>query len=324
MHRARPPTDAVQAGKRELCFERPDQVRSREDDAAAAAGRQPDRAGAVTTGRGGLEVDRNERGHRRDARRRSPTGWKRNTGLGEIAEPVRRGRRRLAQSRRPLDGCCVGCPCLATPPNGQRTSRRVGGTPLVDVDISRLCFLVGLHDAGKANHGFQARLRRERPDAGHIAPLWGSSARGCTFIERIACCISKFARLCRPPRWQAWFGGPDTERYLWGVILAHHGSLPERTSAIPPDPRLWRQRGGYDPIAALQALADAMEKVFPDAFAPENRGPLPASTRFQHAFAGFVTLADWLGSDETVFGSRVAARRPASSEWRGRGNGQRT
>ena len=175
----------------------------------------------------------------------------------------------------------------------------LAGHPLSTVDISRLCFLVGLHDAGKANHGFQARLRRERPDAGHIAPLWGLLAK--RHLHRAHRVLYQQVReALSAPRWRAWFGGPDTERDLWGVILAHHGSLPERAAGTP-DPRLWRRRGGYDPIAALRTLADAMAEVFPDAFAPENHGPLPTSTRFQHAFAGLVTLADWLGSDETVF-----------------------
>ena len=220
--------------------------------------------------------------------------------MGEIAEPARRGWRRVAQSRRPLDGCRVGGlgPLLRLPTVRERLGT-LAGHPLSTVDISRLCFLVGLHDAGKANHGFQARLRRESPDAGHIAPLWGLLAkRRLHRAHRVL--YQQVREALSAPRWRAWFGGPDTERDLWGVILAHHGSLPERAAGTP-DPRLWRRRGGYDPIAALRTLADAMAAAFPDAFAPENHGPLPTSTRFQHAFAGLVTLADWLGSDETVF-----------------------
>ena len=39
----------------------------------------------------------------------------------------------------------------------------------------------------------------------------------------------------------------------------------------------------------------------PEAFGKPPHAPLPSQSRFQHAFAGLVTLADWIGSDETVF-----------------------
>ncbi len=290
----------MQAGKRELCFERPDQVRSREDDAAAAAGREPDGAGTVATGRGSLEVDRDEGGHRKmRGDDRPPDGSVTLAWAKSPNRPDAVGAGWLSLVDHSTDVALVARALLRLPTVRERLGA-LAGHPLSTVDISRLCFLVGLHDAGKASHGFQARLRRERPDAGHIAPLWG--LLGKRHVHRAHRVLYQQVReALSAPRWRAWFGGPDTERDLWGVILAHHGSLPERTSAVAPDPRLWRRRGGYDPIAALQALADAMVEVFPDAFAAENREPLPASTRFQHAFAGFVTLADWLGSDETVF-----------------------
>lgn len=53
----------------------------------------------------------------------------------------------------------------------------LAGRPLTDVDVARLCFFVGLHDAGKVNHGFQAKLRNEQPWAGHIGPLWAIQGR---------------------------------------------------------------------------------------------------------------------------------------------------
>ena len=49
----------------------------------------------------------------------------------------------------------------------------LAGRPLSGIDIDRLCFFVGFHDAGKVNHGFQAKLRSEKPYVGHIGPLWG-------------------------------------------------------------------------------------------------------------------------------------------------------
>ena len=94
----------------------------------------------------------------------------------------------------------------------------------------------------------------------------------------------------------------DCERELWGVILAHHGNLPAIDN-LWPKLGLWRSRDGYDPLAALSELAESTARMFPEAFADNDDGhePLPGQPRFQHAFAGLVTLADWLGSDETVF-----------------------
>ena len=59
------PAQTVEAGEREPCDWRPDQVGSGQDDPAAAAGSEADRAGAVAAGGGGLEVDRDERSRRR-------------------------------------------------------------------------------------------------------------------------------------------------------------------------------------------------------------------------------------------------------------------
>ena len=48
-------------------------------------------------------------------------------------------------------------------------------------------------------------------------------------------------------------------------------------------------------------MVEVMDRMFPDTLDDHNHEQLPGQSRFQHAFAGFVTLADWLGSDETVF-----------------------
>lgn len=176
----------------------------------------------------------------------------------------------------------------------------LAGRPLTDVDVARLCFFVGLHDAGKVNHGFQARLRNEKPCAGHIGPLW--AILGCTHPIVANHKIRGGVRSAlSAARWRSWIKGRDAEIELWGVILAHHGSLPP-IDTVRPEPRLWYPLNGFDPIATLADLAEIVAEMFPDSFVDDHE-PLPSQTRFQHAFAGFVTLADWLGSDEKVFGS---------------------
>ena len=175
----------------------------------------------------------------------------------------------------------------------------LAGRHLSDVDVARICFLCGLHDAGKANHGFQARLRNEKPDAGHIGPLWAILEPESLFSQAHRAIQRGVRRALMGSRWKSWFDDRDHERELWGVILAHHGSLP----ADPPlpGPGLWRPRDGYDPIQALTELAEVVAGMFPEAFSEDTSDLLPSKSRLHHALAGLVTLADWLGSDDAVF-----------------------
>ncbi|MDE0104386.1 MAG: CRISPR-associated helicase Cas3' [Bryobacterales bacterium] len=174
----------------------------------------------------------------------------------------------------------------------------LAGRALDDTDTARLCFLAGLHDAGKVNHGFQAKLRSEWPQAGHIAPIWAAMRKKRSYdpLERRA--IHHIGSALMKRHWRTWFEDKEAVREFWGVILAHHGSLPSEFLHVGPD--IWRRKGSYDPISALVDLAAVVSRMTPAAL--RDGGPkLPSAARFQHAFAGLVTLADWLGSDDTVF-----------------------
>ena len=176
----------------------------------------------------------------------------------------------------------------------------LAGHPLSSIDVDRLCFLAGLHDAGKVNHGFQAKLRGEKAYTGHIGPLWAIMGRRAHLIEAHRTIRRDVRRALRASRWQSWFQNDAEEREFWAVILAHHGNL-SPIDKVHPEPALWHPRGGYHPIASLTGLVEIMDRMFPGVLAENNSEPLPGQSRFQHAFAGFVTLADWLGSDKTVF-----------------------
>ena len=103
--------------------------------------------------------------------------------------------------------------------------------PLSDRDVVRLCFFVGLHDAGKVNHGFQAKLRGDKPFAGHIGPLWAILGRPRHPLEAHRTIYRDLSRALIASRWQSWFHHDrDAEREMWGVILAHHGNLIEGMS----------------------------------------------------------------------------------------------
>ena len=291
------PAQAVESGERKLRAGWTDQVGSGEDYPAAVAGCEADRAGAVAADRSGLEVDRDEGAHwiMRSSDELPPAG---SVPLAWAKSPNRRGASSgwLNLVDHSIDVAAVGAELLRLPTIRKRLSA-LAKRPLSDIDVGRLCFFIGLHDAGKVNHGFQAKLRGQKPDAGHIGPLWSIVGRSHVFKAHRTLCRELRESLASA-RWRSWFDDRETERDLWAVILAHHGSLPDPP---PFDPRLWGRRDGYDPLGALKALAGTMVEMFPSAFEPSHPAQLPTAPRFQHAFAGLVTLADWIGSDETVF-----------------------
>ena len=200
---------------------------------------------------------------------------------------------------------------ILTLPTLARRLEGLGGGKLSGSSRSRLCFLVGLHDTGKAVHGFQARLRGEKPDCGHIAPLWDVLEGGAPTDQDKMLRRDLLAAVGQP-RWQGWFqpwdpdpdsaeAPPDAKAvrgWFWQAVLAHHGSLPAGAGNLPSDQ--WRPRAGYAPLEALAALSEALAVMFPAAY-DADAPPLPASPRFLHALAGLITLADWLGSDQNVF-----------------------
>ena len=165
---------------------------------------------------------------------------------------------------------------------------------LTTTDFARMGFFAGLHDIGKVNHGFQAKLRGKKPDAGHIGPIWSivcDSPPG-----RLS---SDIRRALRRRDWKGWFADKEDETAWWNAVFAHHGSLPP--GGTRPDPRLWEERNGYSPLSALADTTTVLRAMFPVAFDEAAAATLPSTPRFMHAVSGLVTLADWLGSDRNVF-----------------------
>lgn len=214
-----------------------------------------------------------------------PTAWAK-------TDPARDGEPALSLSDHSVDVGAVAEMLLGLDLWSQRLSA-LAGRRLNEVDVARLSFLAALHDFGKVTHAFQRRIR-EGTRASHTAPAWrvfGSEAyRGGEPRKGIAAALGR-------RRWAGWFADRDAEGAHWDVVLAHHGSLP--MDAPPPDPRQWAEQGGYRPLEAVSDLRETLEEMFPGAF--RENSPLPAEPRFLHALTGVVILADWLGSDATVF-----------------------
>ena len=178
---------------------------------------------------------------------------------------------------------------LAQPTLKFRLARAAGLTELDEIACARLAALAFLHDIGKANRGFRARVNLGAPIVGHIDQL--------AWLLRGSNADDLGDRLVDELRLQPiidWFDGmPDSE--IWDAVFAHHG----RPWKVKPSRDHWRVIDGSDPIADLAPMRGSLERWFAPAFAAT--APLPDTPGFDHAFAGLLMLADWLGSDTQFF-----------------------
>jgi CRISPR-associated endonuclease Cas3-HD len=184
----------------------------------------------------------------------------------------------------------------------------LAGRELSARDLRRLVALTFLHDIGKAGAGFQSRgsgdavraawrLRSGAPrkQMGHVevvAPLFGvnerfDAHRGALGLAGVL----------------AWGGAGQAGQMfvadLWLAAISHHGvpvtaqtlnggELQRGSTWLHPLP-------GYDPVEGLAQLGRAARELFPEAF---HKEPMQAAAPgLAHAFAGLVSLADWIGSN---------------------------
>ncbi|MGH7087832.1 MAG: CRISPR-associated helicase Cas3' [Stellaceae bacterium] len=164
--------------------------------------------------------------------------------------------------------------------------------------VRALVRAVFLHDLGKCNWGFQAKAYSEEVRkakhiwvAGHIreiAPLFWQDSKLWQEVINAA------------PALKPYLTEGTSERLLLLAAASHHGDpLVENTlqeSKYRDRKDLWVSRHGYDPIAALAELAEALDRWFPQ----EPGADLDFiydEPAFVHGFAGLVSLADWIASN---------------------------
>ncbi len=177
---------------------------------------------------------------------------------------------------------------MAQPTIAARLAMLAQRPTLSPIDTARLGALAFLHDIGKANRGFQARMDQAAPMVGHIDTL--------AWLFGKAKLYAHLSRVLGLDRLDTWFdeGGFG----LFHAVFAHHGR-PWRLETANDSARHWQAGPDGDPIADLAPMRTALDAWFPDAFAA---GPaLPSAPAFHHAFAGLLMLADWLASDTAFF-----------------------
>lgn len=197
------------------------------------------------------------------------------------------------------DVAAVIAALLAQPTIRCRLATAAGRADLDEVTCARLTALAFLHDVGKANRGFQHQAKKGSPRVGHInelawlfdaddaaAQILGNRLFDVLGMEQIA----------------GWFGCDDVS--LIDAVFSHHGRPWSRTGGgqgeTPPHSRrYWEPGADGDPIAALAIMREKMSQWMALAFGSGLE--LPDAPAFQHAFAGLLMLADWLGSDERFF-----------------------
>lgn len=185
----------------------------------------------------------------------------------------------------------------------------LAGRDLTDGDTARLACFALWHDVGKAQVGFQsrkfqdaeaARIRKAaglgQYDVGHTRIVASLFSR-----EDLRSEFGKALPMAQLGRWgDAWWP------LLWAAI-SHHGApmawiagdeldvgdAANCRTAFKATRALGRD---YDPMVEIAALGDAALSVFPAAFV-EKAAPLPDGCAFVHAFAGLVSLADWIASN---------------------------
>ena len=187
-----------------------------------------------------------------------------------------------------LDVALAAARLLAAPVLRSRLERACGHR-LTEVQLARLTCLAGLHDCGKALVGFQERITGQGRGTSHLA-------------EALAALMAepRIQQALRIPLLGAWFSDPSAALFC---AICHHGSPVSQANISVALAQVRAQvaaTSAYDPIAEMDALADALLQRFPAALG--EAAPIQWICSLDHLFAGLTMLADWLGSSLPVAG----------------------
>lgn len=179
----------------------------------------------------------------------------------------------------------------------RRLACLAGLDDLTAIQVQRLGVLAALHDIGKYNHGFQNKAFGTRDTAGHLSEVLAVLNYRNDYRELTA----KLLEALRAEELCAWGAHPEGDDVFQLLVatISHHGRpvpIDERDKILP---WYWTPARGLDPFKGIADLIESTRRWFPDAWRPGGE-KLPASPGFQHAWAGLLMLADWLGSDDSL------------------------
>ena len=197
---------------------------------------------------------------------------------------------------------------LAVLPSIRDRLARLAGGELTETVIARLALLAFLHDIGKVSVGFQSKSLPTE-----VRGRWLADARiewnqcGHTHVVAGLLFNAEMKRkmvdtgfpLADMDRW----GSPVLD--LWLAAISHHGEPILAEDLCTTKERrwthLWESTDGYDPMAAVAALGRRARRWFPAAWGSNAAEPeLPGAPAFVHYFAGLVSLADWIASNDAA------------------------
>lgn len=184
----------------------------------------------------------------------------------------------------------LSCSGLLASPVIRARLENACGHFLSDGHIARLTVLAGLHDAGKALNGFQARISGISRGTSHLAELLAASQadhriHDALHIERL----------------QQWFSDPSAA--LFSSICHHGGPVKQAdiTAAMAGTPnQLAIEREAHDPLEEMRCLMLELLHRFPVSIYEAT--PIRWTASLDHLFSGLVMGADWLGSSLPIIG----------------------
>ena len=160
-------------------------------------------------------------------------------------------------------------------------------------------WLCGLHDLGKATPGFQGlvpHLADAVRSTGLPVPRQGKARKPWRHQRASAALLRDLLR-------REWPDGRDQLAWVWPMLAGHHGLVPAVKDVQIRGP-MEREAVLGDP-ASWQPLQELLVAIVTSAAGwPDLAAACPSSVPWradQLALSGFVTMADWIASDEHRF-----------------------
>jgi len=185
---------------------------------------------------------------------------------------------------------------LHTPRLRERLARAGKVDVISDLQISRLCFLMFLHDAGKCSWQFRAKAF-DAEDRKGISQVAGHLQAMKPLLHPDSLLFDKASHILRRHQWQKW-ADDQVMLCIFRALLAHHGTMPDLSYDRTTDRFLlngWTVDDG-EPLKRLDELVSVGAKLFSSAFS-FGSDPLPRAPAFGHLLAGLAMIADWVASD---------------------------